>query len=116
MESNGKRGMIQVSPATAERLIASGRGKWLTQREDKIVAKGIGEMTTYWVKVNSDSVQSGYDSTQASGETLSPHGETGKIGSTNHTSGSESPVENSSRKLANKATPPKSSTEHILSL
>ncbi|CAB9504323.1 Receptor-type guanylate cyclase gcy [Seminavis robusta] len=52
MESNGERDRIHVSPATAEALIARGKGAWLTPREDKIVAKGKGEMQTYWVIVN----------------------------------------------------------------
>jgi hypothetical protein len=42
MESNGIRGGIHVSDSTASLL----PDKWLTMREDKIVAKGKGEMTT----------------------------------------------------------------------
>ena len=45
MESNGVKGTIHVSASTAALLPA----KWLTEREDKIVAKGKGEMTTYFV-------------------------------------------------------------------
>ena len=56
MESNGKPGQIHVSASTAECLIASGKGRWLTPREDKIVAKGVGEMTTCWVNVQCESV------------------------------------------------------------
>jgi hypothetical protein len=52
MESNGERGRIHVSQATADSLTASGKGHWLILREDKIVAKGKGEMTTYWVNVS----------------------------------------------------------------
>ena len=59
MESNGKPGLIHVSQSTAECLIASGKGRWLTPREDTIVAKGLGEMNTYWVKVLADSVGTG---------------------------------------------------------
>ena len=40
MESSGQAGMIHVSPSTAESLIADGRGKWVTKREDQILAKG----------------------------------------------------------------------------
>ena len=57
--------MIHVSPTTAESLVATGKERWLTKREDKIVAKGIGEITTYWAKVSTHSSSSGgasYDS------------------------------------------------------
>ena len=50
MESNGVRGKIHVSEATAKELIAHGKEDWLTLREDKITAKGKGEMTTYFVR------------------------------------------------------------------
>lgn len=53
MESNGEKGKIHVSQATADALIKAGKEKWLTEREDRIVAKGKGEMVTYWVQVNS---------------------------------------------------------------
>lgn len=52
MESNGQPGRIHVSEATAERLLkqSSKAKSWLTPRLDKIVAKGKGEMQTYWVE------------------------------------------------------------------
>ncbi len=46
------RGRIHVSEATAECLRVSGKGHWLTAREDKIVAKGKGEMQTYFVQIS----------------------------------------------------------------
>jgi class 3 adenylate cyclase len=49
MESNGLRDRIQVSQDTADLLIAAGKSKWLTPREEKVVAKGKGSMQTYWV-------------------------------------------------------------------
>ena len=52
MESNGVKGRIHVSQATADALIASGKEHWLTEREDRIVAKGKGEMITYFVQIN----------------------------------------------------------------
>ena len=39
MESNGVRGKIHCSEATAEFIRAGGKGNWLTPREHKIVAK-----------------------------------------------------------------------------
>lgn len=51
MESNGVEGRIHVSQETAEELRAMGKGHWLTPREDKIVAKGKGELQTYFIVV-----------------------------------------------------------------
>ena len=51
MESNGLAGRIHVSQATADVLKAAGRGSWLTPREEKIVAKGKGELQTYFVSI-----------------------------------------------------------------
>ena len=51
MESNSRTGRIHCSKSTADLLIAGGKEHWLTEREDRIVAKGKGEMTTYFVDV-----------------------------------------------------------------
>ena len=49
MESTGEKGRIQVSQETADLLIASGKSHWIRPREDKILAKGKGELSTYWL-------------------------------------------------------------------
>eukprot|EP00977_Amphora_coffeiformis_P003232 scaffold599_cov180-Amphora_coffeaeformis.AAC.3 len=49
MESNGRPGSIQVSDTTAALLRAAGKSHWLVEREDRIVAKGKGEMKTYLI-------------------------------------------------------------------
>ena len=63
MESNGVKGRIHCSEATAAALIAKGKESWLTPREDKVIAKGKGEMQTYFVHPTSStgrgSVRSG---------------------------------------------------------
>jgi class 3 adenylate cyclase len=51
MESNGQKGRIQVSQTTADLLIAAGKDRWLTAREDLVEAKGKGKMQTFWVDV-----------------------------------------------------------------
>lgn len=52
MESNGFPGRINVSQATADELIKAGKRHWLVQREDKIVAKGKGELTAYFIQIS----------------------------------------------------------------
>ncbi|CAB9510944.1 Receptor-type guanylate cyclase gcy [Seminavis robusta] len=49
MESHGKPGMIHVSEATANELTKAGKASWLQPRDEKITAKGKGEMQTYFV-------------------------------------------------------------------
>ena len=67
MESNGTKGRIHCSQATADELILSGKSSWLITREDKVTAKGKGEMQTYWIdasrgKAKSTSQTSGISS------------------------------------------------------
>lgn len=50
MESNGVPGRIQVSQATADLLIASGKQHWLIPRKEMIQAKGKGRMQVYFVE------------------------------------------------------------------
>lgn len=52
MESNGKPGMIQLSQETADLLAASGKTHWFTPRDDRIIAKGKGELQTYWLSLS----------------------------------------------------------------
>ena len=49
MESTSERGKIQVSQETADLLMAAGKSHWLKPREDLVVAKGKGELKTYWL-------------------------------------------------------------------
>jgi 3'5'-cyclic nucleotide phosphodiesterase/Adenylate and Guanylate cyclase catalytic domain len=49
MESTGKRDKIHLSEETAKLLVAAGKSSWIAPREDKVVAKGKGEMNTYWL-------------------------------------------------------------------
>jgi class 3 adenylate cyclase len=62
MESTGLRDRIQVSQDTADLLLASGKSKWVESRDEKVVAKGKGEMQTYWITAgvsNKDSSEGG---------------------------------------------------------
>ena len=49
MESTGIKKKIQVSQETAELIIAAGKSHWIRQREDIVVAKGKGELQTFWL-------------------------------------------------------------------
>ena len=52
MESTGIPGRIHVSSETALELRKHGHGHWLSEREDKVEAKGLGVLTTYFVNVS----------------------------------------------------------------
>lgn len=54
MESTGQKGRIQMSTETAELLMGMGKSHLVRQREDKVVAKGKGELTTFWVALGAD--------------------------------------------------------------
>jgi hypothetical protein len=58
MESTGKAGQIQVSQETADLIIAAGKECWLRRRKDTVYAKGKGNVTSYWLCVNSNSSSS----------------------------------------------------------
>jgi Adenylate and Guanylate cyclase catalytic domain len=77
MESNGVKGRIHCSEATAAALIAKGKESWLSPREDKIVAKGKGEMQTYFVVATSstgrESVRSGISAITGSTTKAGPY-------------------------------------------
>ncbi|CAB9519313.1 Receptor-type guanylate cyclase gcy [Seminavis robusta] len=54
MESTGQKGRIQMSEETADILIQMRKSHLVRQREDKVTAKGKGEMTTFWMALGSD--------------------------------------------------------------
>jgi class 3 adenylate cyclase len=67
MESNGLPNRIHASQETADALIAKGKSAWITPRDDKIVAKGKGELQTFWVSIRKSDVASVMSSSKASG-------------------------------------------------
>lgn len=68
MESNGVAGKIQCSQATADLLIEAGKNSWISPREDKVHAKGIGDVTTYWISPARASSQQGTGSTHSTSD------------------------------------------------
>ena len=51
METLGNPGSIHVSESCAAALRACGKGNWLVPRKDKVVAKGKGEMSTFFIQL-----------------------------------------------------------------
>lgn len=72
MESNGTKSKIHLSQESAELLMKAGKSSWIKLREDKINAKGKGELQTYWLDIgersdthSTDDTRSTKDSTRA---------------------------------------------------
>ena len=65
MESNGVPNRIQISEQCADELRKFGKESWLVPREDKIFAKGKGELKTYWLQRHPGTSHS-FDSDQSS--------------------------------------------------
>ncbi|KAG7348837.1 adenylate/guanylate cyclase [Nitzschia inconspicua] len=51
IESTGVTNRIHLSQTTANLLIAAGKEKWIIPREEKITAKGKGELTTFFLNI-----------------------------------------------------------------
>lgn len=49
IETTGQRDKIHLSQETAELVNQAGKTNWMIRRNDTIVAKGKGEMQTYWL-------------------------------------------------------------------
>jgi len=58
MESTSVPGRIQLSSVTADLLMKAGKDKWITEREDAVIAKGLGKVKTFWFRMKTDSVVS----------------------------------------------------------
>jgi hypothetical protein len=49
IETTGMKNMIHLSEETAQLLKEAGKENWIRPREDMVIAKGKGELTTYWL-------------------------------------------------------------------
>ena len=58
IESTGMKNKIHLSESTAERLSIQGKGHWCVRRQDKVVAKGKGELKTFWLELRGDTAKS----------------------------------------------------------
>lgn len=72
MESNGVPNGIHLSEETAKLLVESGKQAWVKQREDRIIAKGKGELTTFWLDLGCMS-KTVSQSSGVSGDVVSIH-------------------------------------------
>ena len=54
IESTGERGRTHVSKATADLLIAAGKSHWVQPRSGGVVAKGKGELETFWLQLGTE--------------------------------------------------------------
>jgi len=55
MESTGLGGKVHVSEETADLIRQSGQTRWLIKRNEKISAKGKGQLQTYWAEPHRES-------------------------------------------------------------
>ena len=58
MESTGQRGKIHISKETADLITADGKSQWVKPRDKAVVAKGKGELQTFWLELKAGSVLS----------------------------------------------------------
>lgn len=74
IETTGQKNKIHVSQETADLLIAANKEHWIRAREDKVVAKGKGELQTYWLEIG-DSIgnRSNKETTSDSGDATTNH-------------------------------------------
>eukprot|EP00934_Nitzschia_sp_Nitz4_P009072 Nitzschia sp. Nitz4//scaffold264_size26629//297//2744//NITZ4_008230-RA/size26629-augustus-gene-0.4-mRNA-1//-1//CDS//3329544785//9062//frame0 len=52
MESTGTPLKVQLSEETGALLIKAGKEEWITPREDEVMAKGKGSLSTYWLELS----------------------------------------------------------------
>lgn len=94
MESTGKKNCIQISAETAKLLDIAGRSTWLKPREDKIVAKGKGDMDTFWLLVT----VAGSQSTKTSDEITMPVSDLSTLPSPGGIKGDDGTIDKQSRR------------------
>jgi hypothetical protein len=71
------RGRIQLSQTTADLIRSAGKDAWVQPRKDTVVAKGLGEVKTFWLEQDakqqavksSQSINSSETGSEGDGET-----------------------------------------------
>lgn len=64
MESTGLRNKIHISQETADLLREAGKGHWVEERGDLVVAKGKGALQTYWLNPRNGNTGSDADANE----------------------------------------------------
>lgn len=59
IESTGLPGKIHLSAPTAELLKEHGYTEWVVPRQEKVNAKGMGDIKTYWLEIKKDILPTG---------------------------------------------------------
>jgi class 3 adenylate cyclase len=67
IESTGTRNRVHISKQTADLLIAAGKTHWIKPRDERIVAKGLGELETFWLVLSKERS----DGASVAGDTVS---------------------------------------------
>jgi hypothetical protein len=67
LKSLGERNKIQVSEATADLLVAAGKGHWLKPRQGGVTAKGKGVLKAFWLNPTAKKASSTASSEASSG-------------------------------------------------
>jgi hypothetical protein len=65
------RGRIQVSQTTADLIRSAGKGHWVQPRKDKVVAKGLGALKTFWIEQETKEQAVNFGNSSVSSETRS---------------------------------------------
>jgi len=70
MEQCGSPNRIHISADTVEQLKAAGKEHWCTPRENRVAAKGKGELQTFWLEIASKGggSSSGYSGTSGTSD------------------------------------------------
>jgi class 3 adenylate cyclase len=79
VETTGEKGRIHISQDTADLIIAAGKSRWVQKREDKVVAKGKGELQTYWLDTRGGTTTVGSCYSASSGSEPEGHEEKGTL-------------------------------------
>ena len=92
VETTGMKNKIHISQEMADLLIGSGKGHWVRVRDDKVHAKGKGQLNTYWLEVKGDVAKShssssndrsnGCDGQEATASNTPDFGSSAETGST----------------------------------
>eukprot|EP00934_Nitzschia_sp_Nitz4_P001237 Nitzschia sp. Nitz4//scaffold14_size191712//186333//188797//NITZ4_001756-RA/size191712-snap-gene-0.145-mRNA-1//1//CDS//3329537026//1237//frame0 len=52
MESTGETSKVQLSEETGDLLTKAGKEEWIVPREEEVLAKGKGSLSTYWLQLS----------------------------------------------------------------